>query len=72
MGRVINSPQTVTAKAKTDCVVYEIDSTNLLKKLDEADPVLVSLTRGLSLSIGDANELAEKLWLELSVYKSLE
>ena len=25
VGRVINSPRTVTAKAKTDCVVYEID-----------------------------------------------
>ena len=72
VGRVINSPRTVTAKAKTDCVVYEIDWANLQKKLDEADPVLVAITRGLSLRIGDANELAEKLWLELSVYKSLE
>ena len=72
VGRVINSPRTVTAKAKTDCVVYEIDWGNLQKKLDEADPVLVAITRGLSLRIGDANELAEKLWLELSVYKSLE
>ena len=72
VGRVINSPRTVTAKAKTDCVVYEIDWANLQKKLDEAAPVLVAITRGLSLRIGDANELAEKLWLELSVYKSLE
>ena len=48
VGRVINSPRTVTAKAKTDCVVYEIDWANLQKKLDEADPVLVAITRGLS------------------------
>ena len=72
VGRVIGSPRTVTAKAKTDCIVYEIDWGNLQNKLDEADPVLVAITRGLSLRIGDANELAEKLWLELSVYKSLE
>ena len=72
VGRVIGSPRTVTAKAKTDCILYEIEWENLQKKLDEADPVLVAISRGLSLRIGDANDLAEKLWLELGVYKSLE
>ena len=41
-------------------------------KLDGADAVLVAIIRGLSLRIGDANELAEKFWRELSIYKSLE
>ncbi len=72
VGRVIGSPRTVTAKAKTDCILYEIEWEKLQKKLDEADPVLVAISRGLSLRIGDANDLAEKLWLELGVYKSLE
>ena len=72
VGRVIGSPRTVTAKAKTDCILYEIEWAKLQKKLDEADPVLVAISRGLSLRIGDANDLAEKLWLELGVYKSLE
>tara|TARA_X000000368_G_scaffold351031_1_gene291488 strand:+ start:681 stop:1070 length:390 start_codon:yes stop_codon:yes gene_type:complete len=72
VGRVIGTPRTVTAKAKTDCIVYEIEWENLQKKLDQADPVLVAISRGLSLRIGDANDLAEKLWLELAVYKSLE
>ena len=72
VGRVIGSPRTVTAKAKTDCILYEIEWEKLRKKLDEADPVMVAITRGLSLRIGDANDLAEKLWLELGVYKSLE
>jgi CRP-like cAMP-binding protein len=72
VGRVIGSPRTVTAKAKTSCTLYEIDWGNLQKKLDGADAVLVAIIRGLSLRIGDANELAEKFWRELSVYKSLE
>ena len=72
VGRVIGSPRTVTAKAKTNCILYEIEWKKLQKKLDEADPVLVAISRGLSLRIGDANDLAEKLWLELGVYKSLE
>ncbi len=72
VGRVIGSPRTVTAKAKTNCILYEIEWEKLQKKLDEADPVLVAISRGLSLRIGDANDLAEKLWLELGVYKSLE
>ena len=72
VGRVIGSPRTVTAKAKTNCTVYEIDWSNLQTKLDGADAVLVAIIRGLSLRIGDANELAEKFWRDLSIYKSLE
>ena len=72
VGRVIGSPRTVTAKAKTSCILYEIEWEKLRQKLDDADPVMVAITRGLSLRIGDANDLAEKLWLELGVYKSLE
>ena len=52
--------------------VLEVKNLKLSKKLDEADPVLVGIIRGLSLRIGDANKLAEKYWQELSVYKSLE
>ena len=72
VGRVIGSPRTVTAKAKTNCTLYEINWANLQKKLDGADAVLVAIIRGLSIRIGDANELAEKYWRELSIYKSLE
>ncbi len=72
VGRVIGSPRTVTAKAKTNCTVYEIDWSKLQEKLDGADAVLVAIIRGLSLRIGDANELSEKFWRELSLYKSLE
>ena len=72
VGRVIGSPRTVTAKAKTNCTVYEIDWSKLQEKLDGADAVLVAIIRGLSLRIGDANELSEKFWRELAVYKSLE
>ena len=36
-----------------------------------ADPVLGAIIRGLANRIGDANELAEKHWQELSLYKSL-
>ncbi len=72
VGRVIGSPRTVTAKAKSNCTLYEINWENLQKKLDGADAVLVAIIRGLSLRIGDANELAEKFWRELSIYKSLE
>jgi CRP-like cAMP-binding protein len=72
VGRVIGSPRTVTAKAKSNCTLYEINWENLQKKLDGADAVLVAIIRGLSMRIGDANDLAEKYWRELSIYKSLE
>ena len=72
VGRVIGSPSTVTAKAKTSCIIYEIDWEIVQKKLGEADPILVAIIRGLALRIGDANDLTEKYWRELSIYKSLE
>ena len=72
VGRVIGSPRTVTAKAKTSCIIYEIDWEIVQKKLGEADPILVAIIRGLALRIGDANDLTEKYWRELSIYKSLE
>ena len=72
VGRVIGSPRTVTANGKTNCTVYESDWSKLQEKLDGADAVLVAIIRGLSLRIGDANELSEKFWRELSLYKSLE
>ena len=72
IGRFIRSPRTVTAKAKTNCTLYEIKWEHLQKRLDEVDPVINAIIRGLSLRIGDANNLAEKFWKELSIYKSLE
>ena len=72
VGRVIGSPRTVNAKAKTRCIIHEIDWEIVQGKLAEADPILVAIIRGLALRIGDANDLTEKYWRELSIYKSLE
>ncbi len=72
VGPIIEETRTVTVLAETNCTLREIHHSTLHKKLDDADPVLVGIIRGLSLRIGDANKLAEKYWQELSVYKSLE
>ena len=72
VGRVVGSPRTVTAKAKTSCSVYEINWEIVQSQLSEADPILVAIIRGLAHRIGDANDLSEKYWRELSIYKSLE
>ena len=72
VGRVIGSPRTVNAKAKTRCIIHEIDWEIVQNNLAAADPILVAIIRGLALRIGDANDLTEKYWRELSIYKSLE
>ena len=61
VGRVIGSPRTVNAKAKTRCIIHEIDWEIVQNKLAEADPILVAIIRGLALRIGDANDLTEKI-----------
>ena len=72
VGRVIGTLRTVNAKAKTDCKVFLIEWAKINEKLQSADPVLGAIIRGLANRIGDANELAEKHWQELSLYKSLK
>ena len=71
MGHIIESPRTVTAVAITNSLIKVIDEKTIKEKMNNADPVLAAIVRGLSLRIGDANGLAEKHWLELSLYKSL-
>ena len=71
VGHIIESPRTVTAVAVTNCLIKVIDEKTVKEKMNQADPVLSAIIRGLSLRIGDANALAEKHWLELSLYKSL-
>ena len=41
------------------------------RTVDEADPVLRALVRNLTIRPSDANNLSEKYWLELNVYKDL-
>jgi len=72
VGRVIGTLRTVNARAKTDCKVFLIEWAKINEKLESADPVLGAIIRGLANRIGDANELAEKNWQELSLYKSLK
>ena len=72
VGRVIGTLRTVNARAKTDCKVFLIEWVKINEKLENADPVLGAIIRGLANRIGDANELAEKHWQELSLYKSLK
>jgi len=72
VGRVIGTLRTVNARAKTDCKVFLIEWAKINEKLESADPVLGAIIRGLANRIGDANELAEKNWKELSLYKSLK
>ena len=71
VGHIIESPRTVTAVAITNSLIKVIDEKTVKEKMNKADPVLAAIIRGLSLRIGDANALAEKHWLELSLYKSL-
>ena len=72
VGRVIGTLRTVNARAKTDCKVFLIEWAKINEKLESADPVIGAIIRGLANRIGDANELAEKHWQELSLYKSLK
>tara|TARA_B100001778_G_C18088803_1_gene406414 strand:+ start:135 stop:530 length:396 start_codon:yes stop_codon:yes gene_type:complete len=72
VGHIIESPRTVTAIALNNTLIKVIDEKAIKEKMNNADPVLSAIIRGLSLRIGDANDLAEKFWLELNIYKSLK
>ncbi len=72
VGLITSELRTVTVRAQTDCIVIKIDEAVFRKKMQEADPICNAIIRGLALRINDANDLAEKHWKELSLYKSLD
>ena len=72
VGHITAKPRTVTALAKTKCIVKVIDEDTLKVKMKDADPICLAIIRGLSMRISDANAKAEQYWKELSVYKALE
>tara|TARA_B100000609_G_scaffold58496_1_gene45686 strand:- start:75 stop:467 length:393 start_codon:yes stop_codon:yes gene_type:complete len=72
VGHVIKSPRTISAIATKKSLIKIINENVLIKKMTEADPLLSAIIRGLSLRIGDANDLAEKYWIERNIYKSIK
>ena len=72
VGHITSKPRTVTARAKTKCIVKVIDEDTLKAKMNGADPICLAIIRGLSMRISDANAKAEQYWKELSLYKALE
>ena len=71
VGLITLEMRTVTVRAKTDCIVIKISEPVFQEKMKQADPICYAIIRGLALRINDANDLAEKYWKELSLYKSL-
>ena len=63
--------RTASAVAETECVINVIFADVMQQKVDDADPVLRALIRNLTLRLSEANNLSEKYWLELNVYKDL-
>ena len=72
VGHIIKTPRTVSAIATKKSLIKIIHERVLIQKMKEADPLLCAIIRGLSLRIGDANELAEKFWIERNIYKSIK
>ena len=52
-------------------VVDVIDSKTMQRKLSDSDPVLRALVRNLTIRLADANEMNERQWQMLNVYRSL-
>lgn len=59
------------AVAVTECVINVIFADVMQQKVDDADLVLRALIRNLTVRLGEANNMSEKYWLELNVYKNL-
>ena len=52
-------------------VLDVIDSKIMQRKLCNSDPVLRALVRNLTIRLADANEMNERQWQMLNVYRSL-
>ena len=63
--------RTARAVAVNNVVVDVIDSKTMQRKLAGSDPVLRALVRNLTIRLADANEMNERQWQMLNVYRSL-
>ena len=63
--------RTARAVAVNNVVVNVIDSKTMQRKLSDSDPVLRALVRNLTIRLADANEMNERQWQMLNVYRSL-
>ena len=62
---------TARAVAQNHVVVDVIDSKTMRRKLSDLDPVLRALVSNLTIRLADANEMNERQWQMLNVYRSL-
>ena len=63
--------RTARSVAVNNVVVDVIDSKTMQRKLSDSDPVLHALVRNLTIRLADANEMNERQWQMLKVYRSL-
>ena len=63
--------RTARVVAVNNVVVDVIDSKTMQRKLSDSDPVLRALVRNLTIRLADANEMNERQWQMLNVYRSL-
>ena len=63
--------RTARPVAVNKVVVDVIDSKTMQRKLSGSDPVLRALVRNLTIRLADANEMNERQWQMLNVYRSL-
>ena len=63
--------RTARVVAVNNVVVDVIDSKTMQRKLSDSDPVLRALVRNLTIRLADANEMNERQWQRLNVYRSL-
>ena len=63
--------RTARVVAVNNVVVDVIASKTMQRKLSDSDPVLRALVRNLTIRLADANEMNERQWQMLNVYRSL-
>ena len=63
--------RSASAVAAADCVINVLSASSMKARLAEADPVLRALIRSMTIRIIEANEMNEKYWTELGIYKAL-
>ena len=53
-------------------MLIKLDEPIFRAEMAQAGPMCNAIIRGLALRISDANTLAEKYWVELNIYKSID
>ena len=65
LGQIVDEQRSVTAIARTDCLLRHIPQNILDEKFNNTDPAIIGMFRALAIRLRKANDQKVQMWTEI-------